>query len=872
MSAAPLETHETPGATTPGVRNNRITYKGDSTMHKPTPQEFIDLVVGENRTSLAYAEPVLKADGKISHVNFRHTSVSASMLLEGATKLSESGMDVWFTPCPRKPGSDPTSRTKDTSAHTSVLYADVDHELTEEQRALVDRLDATLVRSGSGNNVHVYVHLEMAVRPLLAEYLNRGLRDALDGDAKWSSDALLRVPGTWNHKARVRGGEASEVVVDKLSSTQHSVSQVAEILGLDDPLGKSDAELSQRSATALGWSGKLVRPVKALRGYLKDYAIEDAVKGSRSEQVWRMVTNALEWGYSVEEIMFLASVHPPTQERAEERNGRWHDDIMRIIDKEGYKHEHTGQTCGEAECGYAPKHMRNHSSANGFNLDLGELSDTINEALKPKTGGKDFLPSLPEEVYEYSPTMRRIRDRAHRNYLFPDALLMFTLDRVVSMTHFGLTIDAGRGPVHLNSIMTGVGATGRGKTDSERQSRDMIPSATEDALQWNPATLSFEKIKVPIEPPRASINGTRQGILDTYMGTVDKPAEDGSDKTEQVRMQVHTAASFDADEGERFMSLAANLKPEQLQNSPIPLIRSLWSGKGDADNNASSELKRKIMDGTRFTATIMVQPLKLGAIGLDAAGGTPQRFLFLPISGDIPPRSVCDAIPDEVMEPIDTFIPTYQKPGSGIEPTIKGFKVPNEIREEVLDLRWGATTHALSDDEHERDSQRAVFLLKITAWITLLHATERIDDEGMLQVKVSDWELAKTIRDTSLKVLDACNDRIKVRSRRESAMRALAKGHNEAITQAVVAESKEARAITAGAGQIGRRVWKLDSQGKEEVKRRELQQSVGRDHAKLVDLEEMFQHAVEQGWIIEKGEGVYAKGENEPPARPGRNK
>jgi hypothetical protein len=38
------------------------------------------------------------------------------------------------------------------------------------------------------------------------------LRDALDADAKWSNESLLRPPGTFNQKPKVRQGEAPALV------------------------------------------------------------------------------------------------------------------------------------------------------------------------------------------------------------------------------------------------------------------------------------------------------------------------------------------------------------------------------------------------------------------------------------------------------------------------------------------------------------------------------------------------------------------------------------------------------------------------------------------------------------------------------------
>ena len=44
--------------------------------------------------------------------------------------------------------------------------------------------------------------------------LNQQLKSFLPADTKWYDSALLRLPGTFNHKARARGGESLPVVLE----------------------------------------------------------------------------------------------------------------------------------------------------------------------------------------------------------------------------------------------------------------------------------------------------------------------------------------------------------------------------------------------------------------------------------------------------------------------------------------------------------------------------------------------------------------------------------------------------------------------------------------------------------------------------------
>lgn len=342
-----------------------------SSANKATAQEFVTQVLGDDEVTLAYGTPYLgqAKDGSpaVKHSDFGQERVKGSELVEAGQRLSAQGMDVWFTPAPRLTNTQ--GRTKATSAPSRVVWADVDQALTETQRSLVDRLDATLVGSGTPDHFHVYLHLDAPATPEVTEYLNRALRAELGGDAKHSSESLLRLPGTANHKARVRGGQALPVTVERLSSTVHTPAAIAEALQVADPGTLDEQELSP-AAVSLDWNGEITEPLRGLRGRLAEYAVEEPEPGQRSEQTMRLVTNALEWGFAVPEIMYLASHHKPTQERASERGGDWASDILRLVAKYADLHPHTGKACGDVDCPNAPEHMSEWDPAVQIELEL----------------------------------------------------------------------------------------------------------------------------------------------------------------------------------------------------------------------------------------------------------------------------------------------------------------------------------------------------------------------------------------------------------------------------------------------------------------------------------------------------------------------
>ncbi|MCV7053604.1 hypothetical protein [Mycolicibacterium gilvum] len=101
-------------------------------------------------------------------------------------------------------------REKGGSVRRALIHADVDIDVDEEK---VARLGGFIVWSGTGGHGHVYVPLPSSVSVTRHEALCRRLAVTLDGDAKYTDKDLMRLPGTWNYKSIIDGGEPSPVVL-----------------------------------------------------------------------------------------------------------------------------------------------------------------------------------------------------------------------------------------------------------------------------------------------------------------------------------------------------------------------------------------------------------------------------------------------------------------------------------------------------------------------------------------------------------------------------------------------------------------------------------------------------------------------------------
>lgn len=98
------------------------------------------------------------------------------------------------------------------------LWADVDMEKVpadkiEGVKRAISLLSTLTVRSGSGDNCHVYVKIDDSegLTKDQHEYLNTLLRDLLCADNKQADNSLLRVAGTYNYKALADGRDRNAV-------------------------------------------------------------------------------------------------------------------------------------------------------------------------------------------------------------------------------------------------------------------------------------------------------------------------------------------------------------------------------------------------------------------------------------------------------------------------------------------------------------------------------------------------------------------------------------------------------------------------------------------------------------------------------------
>lgn len=122
------------------------------------------------------------------------------------TMVVSEDTDVYIIPALRQS----RSARKGAALGGQVAWADVDTEWTLELDEQARRLGAWQVASGSGGR-HLYLQLTGFEPPDRLEVWNRRLGTLFGADSKWAENALLRLPGTFNHKPRAKGGQSVPV-------------------------------------------------------------------------------------------------------------------------------------------------------------------------------------------------------------------------------------------------------------------------------------------------------------------------------------------------------------------------------------------------------------------------------------------------------------------------------------------------------------------------------------------------------------------------------------------------------------------------------------------------------------------------------------
>ena len=263
------------------------------------------------------------------------------------------------------------SAKKGRSLGSDYCRADID----DVNEATMDRLNSLLSEGSfiveTGRGLHVYIRLKGFHPPEVVVDLNERLANFLPADSKWSDNALLRLPGCFNHKERARAGESFRVVIKDVMDPDiapWAPKALSELLGpLPDEEATGSTKRTSKASDPLKLGGqatagkpvsivpvdaepvpsdlpdeicRLIRP-RRTRGRLTDQ--------SRSAQLHRLVEMCMLYGYRDGEVMGIAMSHEPGQEKWP-NNARRSREVQRCIGKLRPRHPHVGRTCSDSGC------------------------------------------------------------------------------------------------------------------------------------------------------------------------------------------------------------------------------------------------------------------------------------------------------------------------------------------------------------------------------------------------------------------------------------------------------------------------------------------------------------------------------------------
>lgn len=443
-------------------------------------------------------------------------------------------------------------------------------------------------------------------------------------------------------------------------------------------------------------------------------------------------------------------------------------------------------------------------------MPIVDLTLAPSRTIDRTTGEIRIARNLPVDFWEAREELALIRDAAYSRARSADAVLLFTLARLAATIPPAIRLPPiVGGAASLNFLGAVIGTSGSGKSTAGDVARELAPINRTDVVA-----------DIPL--------GSGEGLAEQYFEYVAEEQSDG--KRKQVKRQTKSALYMYLDEGQALGEMG-NRKGATL----LPTLRSAWSGATIGNTNASAETRR-IVPAHSYRLALMVGFQAEHAHGLldDAAGGTPQRFVFA--------SAVDPHIPDE--QPTWPGVLNMDPPSTyGGEQHIE---VASSIVAEIRAHNLAATRGQIVVGP--LDSHANLVRLKVAALLGYL------DNRG--DVSADDWDLAGVVMTTSCAVRSWVIELALQRALAdEQAGYRKAARREEAVIDAV-ADNALRRAARA----IGKRAWKVEALGRRDV----ASAIASRDRA-VVTLDEAIDEAVRLRWIEPLiGDAGWRRGEAKP--------
>lgn len=316
---------------------------------------------------------------------------------------------------------------------------------------------------------------------------------------------------------------------------------------------------------------------------------------------------------------------------------------------------------------------------------------------------------IEQDLWDKTPLLRHIAQAADcmgRNRL---ALLAVTLTRVLAEVDPEVCLPGAQdGAIGtraaLNLGVALVGASGQGKSAFAENSEELL-GVKQDSIKGSPST--------------------GQGLIQSYLIWDGDPPEN--------RLIDDPRRIFIVDEIDKLGALGSDSGSTLLGE-----IRTMLTGGSTGSSNATKERQRMLHAGSyNFQLVVGVQPARAGALldGRDA--GTPQRFVWVPVTD---PKTALH--PDKrppwpgSLEWNDAFLLEFEFGDSIV-------RYPEWLLAELKDYDYRVSLEDSSGGELSRFGHQNLLRLKVAAGIAFLHESSRIED---LHVEIADQILASSKR------------------------------------------------------------------------------------------------------------------------------
>lgn len=352
---------------------------------------------------------------------------------------------------------------------------------------------------------------------------------------------------------------------------------------------------------------------------------------------------------------------------------------------------------------------------------------------------------MPDFPWDTRPVLRHLHDFARARMVAPLALLGVALARVAVVTPAAYVLPPlVGGPGTPNLFVALVGPPGAGKGAGHAAAEDAL-----DLSGWRDGITRDEQLYI-------TNVGSGEGILHAYAMW---------SKAEGVQ-QIRESVLFVVNEVDQLTAVGS-----RQGATLMPKLREAYSGETLAFNYADPTKRLHVRrHHYRMALTVGVQPGRAAALFDDADGGTPQRFLWLPVTDPDMPR-------DRLPEPKRWTVKVPGRPPTGRVVVA----VCDEAREEITEAHWRRSR----GEGDALDGHALYTQLKVAAALAVLDG--HLGTDG---VTAEDWCLAGVLMDVS----NATRTAVQAELRRAAAGANEARARAEAVRDLVKADTVEAAA------------------------------------------------------------------------------